>query len=80
MKEVTFKELNLLEQISIADQSVAVNDLLLMDIDKIEIVPVDELLTYLEFKNATNQLIASLSVGSTERLLVNSDWSYIKKV
>lgn len=80
MKEITFKNLTTIGEISLPDSEVFVNRVRLMNAKKIKCKDIESMLVKLSIFDDKDVLIASLSVGSTERLLVNDEWSYIERV
>lgn len=80
MQEITYKMLSDLQEVHLSNSKISVNRVMLQNSKKIILEPIDSLLVQLHIVNDQDQVVASLSVGSNERLLINEKWSYIEKV
>ncbi|KAB2336574.1 hypothetical protein F7731_09405 [Cytobacillus depressus] len=80
MKEITFENLTNMVEVSLSDSELFVNRVRLTNAKKIQFKDIESMLIKLSVLNDKDELIASLSVGAHERLLVNEGWSYIERV
>lgn len=80
MTEITFKNLANYKRISLKDNTISVDNNLLHDVKEIEFFQANEFSTHLLFKNEQNTVINKVLIGSTQKLLVNNNWQYIKLI
>ena len=80
MREVAFQSLSNLENVVLEDKGVVVNRVNLVAAKKINIEKDEQCGSiHLKILSENNDILATVSIGSHQRLLASENWSYIER-